>query len=80
MENKIEELNKEFEKYSKSIVKLLELSLKEGEVFIFKKLSDGGYGLILSREREGLSNVGRLEDVNYISKILDIMESEHLYL
>ena len=80
MENKTEDLNKEFEKYSKSIVKLLELSLKEGEVFVFKKLHEGGYGLVLSRERESLSNVRRLEGETYISRILDIMEADPLFL
>ena len=55
-------------------------SLKEGEVFVFKKLHEGGYGLILSREREALSNVRRLEGETYISRILDIMEADPLYL
>lgn len=78
--NKIEELNKEYNKYSQAIVKLLDSSLKEGEVYIFKKLSDGGYGLILSREREGLINVSREEGEMYIGKILDIIETKPLFL
>lgn len=78
--NKIKELNKEYNKYSQSIVKLLDTSLKEGEVFIFKKTDKGSYGLILSRERESLRNIKKLKGETYISEILYIMESEPLFL
>ena len=77
---KIEELNKEYNKYSQSIVKLLDISLKEGEVFVFTKLTNGSYGFILSREREGLLNIHREEGVTCINNILDILETKPLYL
>ncbi len=56
IEDKIKELNKEYNKYSQAIVKLLNDSLKDGEVFVFRKLKDGGYGVVLSEERNKLIN------------------------
>jgi hypothetical protein len=52
--NKIEELNKEYNKHSQTIFKLLNDSLKEGETFLFRKLKDDSFGLILSEERNKL--------------------------
>ena len=80
MEYKIEELNREYNKYSQDIVKLLDASLKEGEVYIFKKLSDGGYGLVLSRERERLLDVYREDGAVSVWDILNILETKPLFL
>jgi hypothetical protein len=52
--DKIKNLNEEYNKYSHAVVKLLNDSLKEGEIFLFKKLGDGSFGLILSEERNNL--------------------------
>lgn len=70
--NKIEELNKEYVKYSQSVVKLLSDSLKEGEYFLFTKSKGGGYGIVISREREEL--LGKLSHETKSSKLLDILE------
>lgn len=68
---KIEDLNKEYSKYSQAIVKLLSDSLNQGEFFLFRKLEEGGYGIVISRER--------LEDLHIssspkMSDLLDMLE------
>ena len=76
----MEELNKEYNKYAKEIVSKLSESLKEGEYFIFTKKEKGGYGFILSREREKLSNIHREEGEVSVWDILNILETKPLFL
>lgn len=90
VEEKFKELDKEYDKHAKSIIKLLNDSLKGGEFFIFEKFKDVGSGKVISRERRALSKsvlaewryeIGfektSIEDLKTQSdRLLDILEEE----
>lgn len=76
----MEKLNKEYYKHAEEIITKLSKSLKEGEHFIFTKKEKGGYGFILSREREKLSNIHREEGEVNVYDILNILETKPLFL
>ena len=51
------QINNQFYKYNNAIVKLLDEGLKDGEYFVFRKTDKGGYGFVLSKEREEMLSI-----------------------
>lgn len=62
----LEELNKEYNKYSQAIAKLLDSALKEGDTYLFRKNKYGSYGMVLSEERENFIKTSETSETRII--------------